>query len=36
MSDMSEGCKRILRPFTGRRKRKAWKSRETYMSLKRR
>ena len=33
---MSEGRKRILSPFTGRRKRKAWKTRETYMPLKRR
>ena len=33
---MSEGRKRIVSPFTGRRKRKAWKIREIYMSLKRR
>ena len=33
---MSEGRKRILSPFTGCRKRKAWKTRETYMPLKRR
>ena len=33
---MAEGRKRILIPFTGRRKRKAWKTRETYIPLKRR
>ena len=33
---MPEGRKRILSPFTGRRKQKAWKTRETYMPLKRR
>ena len=33
---MSEGRKRILSPFTGRRTQKAWKTRETYMPLKRR
>ena len=33
---MSEGRKRILIPFTGCRKRKGWKTRETYMPLKRR
>ena len=33
---MCEDRKRIVSPFTGRRKRKAWKTRETYMSLKRR
>ena len=27
------GCKLILSPFTGRRKRKAWKARETYMPI---
>ena len=34
---MSDGCKQILSPFTGRKKRKAWnKAREKYMSVKRR
>ena len=34
---MSDGCKRILSPFTGRKKRKAWnKAREKYMPVKRR
>ena len=33
---MSEGSNRILSPFTGSRKRKAWKAREIYMPLKRR
>ena len=33
---MFEGRKRVLSPFTGRRKRKAWKTRETYMPIKRR
>ena len=33
---MSEGRKRIVSPFTGHRKRKAWKTREAYMPLKRR
>ena len=33
---MSEGRKRILSPFTERRKRKAWKTTETYVPLKRR
>ena len=29
---MSDGCKLILSPFTGRKKRKAWnKTREKYM-----
>ena len=32
---MSEGRKRILSPFTGRRKQKVCKTRETYMLLKR-
>ena len=31
---MSEGRKQILNPFTWRRRRKAWKARETYMPLK--
>ena len=32
---MSDGCKRILSPFTGRKKRKAWdKTREKYTSIK--
>ena len=34
---MLDGCKRILSPFTGRKKRKAWnKTREKYMPIKRR
>ena len=33
---MSDGGKLILSPFTGRRKRKAWKTREKYMPVKRR
>ena len=34
---MSDGCKLILIPFTGRKRRKAWnKTREKYMPLKRR
>ena len=34
---MSDGCKQILSPFTGRKKRKAWnKTKEKYMSVKRR
>ena len=34
---MSEGRKRILSPFTGCKKRKAWnKTREIYMPVKRR
>ena len=34
---MSDGRKRILSPFTGRKKRKAWnKTREKYMPVKRR
>ena len=33
---MSDGRNRIPSPFTGCRKRKAWKARETYMPLKRR
>ena len=34
---MSDGLKRIVSPFTGRKKRKAWnKTRETYMPVKRR
>ena len=33
---MSEGRKRIVSPFTGCRKRKAWNTRETYTPLKRR
>ena len=32
---MSDGCKLILSPFTGREKRKAWnKTREKYMTVK--
>ena len=34
---MSDGCKRILIPFTGCKKRKAWnKAREKYMLINRR
>ena len=33
---MSDGRTRILSPFTGRWKRKAWKTREKYMPVKRR
>ena len=34
---MSDGCKIILSPFTGRKKREAWnKTREKYMPVKRR
>ena len=34
---MSDGCKLILSPFTGRKKRKAWiKTKEKYMSEERR
>ena len=34
---MPDGRKRILSPFTGRKKRKAWnKTREKYMPVKRR
>ena len=34
---MPDGCKRILSPFTWRKKRKAWnKTREKYMPVKRR
>ena len=33
---MSDGPKRILSPFTGWRKQKAWKTREKYMPVKRR
>ena len=33
---MSDGRTRILSPFTGRRKRKAWRTREKYMPVKRR
>ena len=33
---MSEGRKGIVSPFTGHRKRKVWKTRETHMPLKRR
>ena len=34
---MSDGCKRILSPFTGCKKRKAWnKAREKYMLVNRR
>ena len=33
---MPDGCKRILSPFTGRKKQKAWnKTREKYMPVKR-
>ena len=31
---MSECRKRVLSPLTGRRKRKAWKTRETHIPLK--
>ena len=34
---MSDGCKLILSPFTGRKKRKAWnETREKYKPVKRR
>ena len=34
---MSDGCKLILSPFTGRKKQKAWhKTRQKYMPVKRR
>ena len=33
---MFDGRKRILSPFTGRRKQKAWKTREKRMPVKRR
>ena len=34
---MPDGCKLILSPFTGHKKRKAWnKTREKYMPVKRR